>query len=690
MSFGLKKGQKKPNQEGGKIQGPGTGTSDDVKKTVPDGTYIMPADSTQAIGEGNLDQMGKAAPVDVNVSNGEYQMSPEQVQAIGAQVLDQMKDQTHTPTGLPHLQQQPGKKPELFFRDGGLVQGEEWKNNLKSQGPSQGSFGIGQARTGFNPNQATNTPALTAQKNIQFPTSQPKASAPAAAPAQPKSQPVQPKTQEQPSGFGIKNTAKTFLAPEHDNGAWNPIGGAVNTATGIGKGVIGGLGALAAGAGEGIRSTAAFVSGSENPNRGNMVAPSAEFSGQGFDQARLGMRQMFGLAPAAGASSAVGTAQAANTIDNPFQKAQGQQAQQKQQAVNRQQNTTAKAAPSFDDQVNASLYGSASPGGQPQQAADPYAIKRNGNSFSYANPGAAAQARAAGTPELQSGGGFGLGKANDPRGVSNLMTNTKEIGLGASPVQDAIQQFQNLQGQGLGLPYPERPQTTDEQSNERRQLMSDIRAPIKGARGLTANQRGQMLELNQGDQNRAVQMYNTDANNATSVQNNAANNASSILQTGMREDGQNQRHSASLDLDAQQFNANFGLQTRQQAQNEKKEGFGIRQAERMEKLHEMYDKAQTDEQRQSIMQRINRLSGKDNQTLQGKDRYMTVGGGQEWDEKAMTMVNRPQQIFDTQTQQFVDLSNTTGAGNVPKPGEVVNGYRYKGGDPRQQSSWEAV
>ncbi|WP_347455813.1 hypothetical protein [Acinetobacter thermotolerans] len=646
-----------------------------MKKTVPEGTYIMPADSTQAIGEGNLDQMGKAAPVDVNVSNGEYQMPPEQVQAIGAQVLDQMKDQTHTPTGLPHLQEQPGKKPELFFADGGLVRKEdEWKNNLKTGSQPQGSMGIGQARTGFNPNQATNTPALTAQKNIQFPTSQPKASAPAAAPAQPKSQPVQPKTQEQPSGFGIKNTAKTFLAPEHDNGAWNPIGGAVNTATGIGKGVIGGLGALAAGAGEGIRSTAAFVSGSENPNRGNMVAPSAEFSGQGFDQARLGMRQMFGLAPAAGASSAVGTAQAANTIDNPFQKAQGQQAQQKQQAVNRQQNTTATAAPSFDDQVNASLYGSALPGGQPQQAADPYAIKRNGNSFSYANPGAAAQARAAGTPELQSGGGFGLGKANDPRGVSNLMTNTKEIGLGASPVQDAIQQFQNLQGQGLGLRYPERPQMTDEQSNERRQLMSDIRAPIKGARGLTANQRGQMLELNQGDQNRAVQMYNTDANNATSVQNNAANNASSILQTGMREDGQNQRHGASLDLDSQQFNANYGLKAREQAMTEKKEGFGIRQAERMEKLHEMYDTAKTDEQRQSIMQRINRLSG--NKDQNGRDRYITVGGGQVYDPQA-GLINQPQRLFDTQTQQYVDVSQGSAQSNQAAAVELKEGAVYR-------------
>ena len=33
---------------------------------------------------------------------------------------------------------------------------------------------------------------------------------------------------------------------------------------------------------------------------------------------------------------------------------------------------------------------------------------------------------------------------------------------------------------------------------------------------------------------------------------------------------------------------------------------------------------------------------------------MTVGGGQEWNDKSGTMVNRPQQLFDTQTQQFID------------------------------------
>ena len=85
--------KKKP--QGARIVGPGTGTSDSIQKEVADGSYIMPADSTEAIGEQALEGMGGEVPV--NVSNGEFEMPPEQVHAVGVQALDQMKDATHTP-----------------------------------------------------------------------------------------------------------------------------------------------------------------------------------------------------------------------------------------------------------------------------------------------------------------------------------------------------------------------------------------------------------------------------------------------------------------------------------------------------------------------------------------------------------------------------------------------------------------
>lgn len=109
----------------GTIQGPGTGTSDDVKATVAEGSYVMPADSTAQIGAEQLQGMG--APVDVNLSNGEQLMSPEQVHAVGVQTLDAMKNATHTPSpgeaarGFSPMGRGEGGKPELFFAGGGPV-----------------------------------------------------------------------------------------------------------------------------------------------------------------------------------------------------------------------------------------------------------------------------------------------------------------------------------------------------------------------------------------------------------------------------------------------------------------------------------------------------------------------------------------------------------------------------------------
>ncbi|MBS9758940.1 hypothetical protein JR044_33680, partial [Pseudomonas aeruginosa] len=125
--FGFKKGAKSKVQqlaEGGRVTGPGTGTSDDIKAEVPAGSYIMPADSTEAIGEEALGGLG--APVAVNLSDGEFQLPPEQVHAVGVKALDAMKDATHTPAdrssdGFKPEKSAPGK-PEMFFADGGVVE----------------------------------------------------------------------------------------------------------------------------------------------------------------------------------------------------------------------------------------------------------------------------------------------------------------------------------------------------------------------------------------------------------------------------------------------------------------------------------------------------------------------------------------------------------------------------------------
>lgn len=114
---------------GGVIRGPGTGTSDSIETEKAPGTFIMPADSTQAIGPDALEGMGEKVPV--RLSNGEFEVPPAQVQALGEAVLTVMRDATHKPVGA-RARTAHGFVPHQAFADGGAVKDEE-KQRLANQ-----------------------------------------------------------------------------------------------------------------------------------------------------------------------------------------------------------------------------------------------------------------------------------------------------------------------------------------------------------------------------------------------------------------------------------------------------------------------------------------------------------------------------------------------------------------------------
>ncbi|WP_032137125.1 hypothetical protein [Kingella negevensis] len=90
------------------VKGKGNGTSDDVEMALPGGSYVLPADSSVALKQGN---------VPVNVSNGETVLLPEQVHGLGVAVLNQLKEKTHQP-----VVDKNGLGLGLFFANGGVVQ----------------------------------------------------------------------------------------------------------------------------------------------------------------------------------------------------------------------------------------------------------------------------------------------------------------------------------------------------------------------------------------------------------------------------------------------------------------------------------------------------------------------------------------------------------------------------------------
>lgn len=147
---------------GGVVRGPGTGTSDSIETEAEPGTFIMPADSTEAIGPSALEQMGT---MPVRLSDGEYQMPPEQVMAIGEAVLKLMKDATHAPVNgvdggqtdaelaepagfAPSAQEQLAAPPEQRFADGGLIDPARRPNSFGDAAAAAQNPGTMQVNTG--------------------------------------------------------------------------------------------------------------------------------------------------------------------------------------------------------------------------------------------------------------------------------------------------------------------------------------------------------------------------------------------------------------------------------------------------------------------------------------------------------------------------------------------------------------
>lgn len=627
--YGLKK---RPKDEIGLIQGAGTGTSDDVKKNVPAGSYIMPADSTQQIGTDNLKNMGNPTPV--NLSNGEFQLSPDQVHSVGVQTLDAMKDQTHMPVDQPQLGFKPGQnKPELFFANGGLV---------PSAYPSADDIRRAQQNRIGGPQMRDVTPInrqLPATSSTPSTTSSPSASPSNPAP-----------TQGGGFGAGVRNFVNNSKLVK---------GGGALAATSA-------LFANADTSSENYRER--FGLGDQSPeDLGTAKGFAKDFGVRALGYASdLGSALTLGQAGRfyADKQRIAGEAKAAQpefnakqnnpnaVVNNPF--------------GNNKTPTTTQTQP--ETQITSNSV----------QNSDPYAIQQKGNSFSYANPGAAAQARADGIREGE-GLGFKVRPVNDPRGVANLFANTQEMGPTEQQIQNAIAQREmNL---GLGMrgysnnPV-QAPQRNDSQEAERQAVIRAASTPIAGARGLTANQVRTLSDLQQGEDNRANQRYTTDANNVAALQREAMGQAGQNYRTELGEQGANSRFNANLDFDAQKFQATNDLANREFNLNATEKGFGIRNSARLEKLYEQYDSAKSDEDRKSIQEKINRYAG--NKADTGKDRYMTVGGGQEWNDKSGTMVNRPQQLFDTQTQQFV---NTPAASSTNLPNGMTRQVGTSNGKP---------
>ena len=738
------------------VEGQGTGTSDEIKASVPEGSFVMPADSTARLGVGK--KFGDSPrQVDVNLSSGEAVIPPDEAAAIGHGTLEHLKNQTHTPVEQPHVQTGESGEPELFFANGGFVgspypnaddirkarRGTNFPSTRHAQefigrqhqagGPPQARMGQtyeGQARN-VNPPPSTRH----AQEFIgrqQQAGGTPQARTGQTYNGQARNVNPPPSTrhaqefigrQQQAGGTPQARTGQTYNGQARTVSPQAPTGGSGGAA--LGTSGSGGAGTPpvsgAGGAGLGARAwnTAKnFGKGmTQFATAGGLLAnaytPSEQYRerfGIGEQSAEdlgtaKGFAKDFGVRTL-GYASDVGNILTGGMAGRFYQDNINREAQMAKQAAQPQaqpkvepQAQPQPKARSLAETAGMSQQPQAQPQVQPQaqaqaqpqaQSNSPYAIVQNGTSFSYANPQAASQARAAGIPEGQAPNVIGgVRGAGDPQGVANFLNNTREFG----PTEDQIQRALDERMQGfIGTQrQPQYEGLNEQQQYERANLISAANAPIKGARGMTANQLNTLAKIQQGDEDRIQGRYQIDANNFANMQQTMAREtgatgrtamqeSGATGRTAMQEQGANYRNDGNLQHSYWRDGNNLALDNRRVSLDEMKEGPGIRTAQRIESLRDKYANATTDEEKQALLGLMNLYGGKDaSQATNGKDRFINVS-------RPADPVNGfagGQALYDTVTGEWLEAPG----GASPEEGgakQFVKGKTYT--DPQSGKS----
>lgn len=628
--YGFKAGAApKDKPKGEKIKGPGTGTSDSIKTKVPSGTYIMPADSTEQIGEKTLGELGK--PVPVNLSNGEYQMPPEQVHAVGAQVLDQMKDATHTPVAAMGFKPQEG---ELYFADGGAV---ESTDDLIAR--ISAKYGTG---GGSSPRQ------------------QPTA-APAPAPQQPAQRPATPSIGS--AADALRNRKRQIA-----EAAGFADGGLVDDEQRSRTGPSPQMGAVALGnarrvermGGQGLYEQAGKDLVSQAfPNTVTAIRGAgqniAEANEKGGIPAAIGATVRNTMVPAIGFAADVGRGAmqildpAANalktTVTGDPTPIDGTRSAAGFSTQHRSQPSTRAAAP--QRQAGDPARPPAAQGFNPSTLTEQ---QRNDAGDAY---------RSAWQREAPSG----MRGANDQAlGFYNAEQQVRGSNVTARRGANGVMEFS---GNGEGaLPQNYTRGFDLNAANERMAAANAIRQGYLDAKdGSDGGPRGGVIgnsavdETNARFRESALQesmkgMGRTRLNATVSMRNADVANQRAAAELAMRE-----REGAANRGLAAQAEANrtaidrgrLGIDQQRADTEANVRGFEARGLERVEKLYTAYENAKTPEERAAVAEQIRAMNGKD-----APNRYTVVPGGQEIDPTTNMAFTRPARVFNNQTGQFVD------------------------------------
>lgn len=681
--------------DGGLVKGPGTGISDEIEDDVEEGTFIMPADSTEAMGEETMEKLGNAK-VPVNLSNGEAKLPPEALQAIGAEVMEAIKNVTHTPAavqakGFPGAQQ--ASEPGNFFADGGVVgkkrlyladAGLATQERLKREGMTiadrarQPAFSVGAGtytpkpavQPAAQPAQAQ--PAPVSRQAVPAPAAPRTAAAPApsassAMAAMPSQKTVAP-TQTKPMPAGWATDGERFMPGVRD--VWNESGKAIGDLVGQGR--------YGAAAGETARAAASYVPAFVDDTLGGAyraIAPGV------IDAAK----QFFGVgdagAPAAPAPSA------AQKLATPPAEPGAANPAAKQPTTQPKPETTKAPDPNGPREVMPGVYRQGNSFGDSAAAAAEGARPSSGpsardmaamNGLIARDPVAGAMDRALGVERdpAQAATGFPQGGARQAPEAAPSSAPTSSAAPAATTARGFQPAGQSAQPGGSPMEMYARQAEAMRGLTEAQRALDQYGPGMSGGGDLALGGRASaqqfqqdMLRTNlakqaaQGGRGGAAAMQALNNMDGNQIQRETAQmrEQGDTARFNAREAGETARAGMRSQADARRDGLAAELGRGQLDLQRNAQGFTTRQGERQEKLYAEYEAAKTPEEQNAVARKIAALSGK---TTDPKDNFMVVGGGQEWDAAAGAMRNVPQRLVDLRTGQDV---GATGQGGNPLP-----------------------
>lgn len=697
--------------DGGLVKGPGTGISDEVPDTVPEGTYIMPADSTQAIGHQNLKAMGfKPRDVPVNLSNGEFKLPPEQVHAIGVQALDQIKGATHTPVARGFVPKEPG----AYFVNGGPVyedarraavagapgvtrQGNSYTQSTVADLARSPGYGAG---AGGPVGMPTKPPAVQPQAVAQAPrqANQPtqfsgvqrSGNSYSAAPAQPRQPSPQTPAAATPPVAAKPQTGAasgSWAAPATTSAQVQRQGNSFTAAPAAPKPAAPQTGGASGSWQSKPQAQSLAPSVAPRSDRG-MPAPAPERSSMLGEFVRDGASEIAAQANAGNLAGAFGTATrktlqapgmtvlaaaapALNAAGRMWDGLVGNSAAQPAPAVvpaasakppAAATTTTPPAAPAATDAAqNPAQKPEHKPVNQQAQAPNPNGkevlpgVTRQGSSYTNI-PGGNASGGSTGQPSAQNMAAADALVARDrgfapsqPADVMGIYSRASEALKGTADAQRALDDYgPRMSGGVTARDYLTGPASAEKFQQD--MLRTNLMSQAqKGGRGAAAA----MQALNAMEGNQIAKDTAQMREQGDTARFNAREQGETA-RAGMRESGENARSGRRDALAAELGRGQLDLQRSAQ-------GFTTRQGERQEKLYAEYEAAKTPEEQNAVARKIAALSGK---AADPKDNFMVVGGGQEWDAAAGAMRNVPQRLVDLRTGQDV---GATGQGGKPLP-----------------------